>query len=85
MISKLSFVVKCKEFNKPKFRVWLNENMLLEQTYICSNEYEVLLETCEVNIESGSYTLKLEPLTNSIFEISSIKVNDVPSEIKFSI
>lgn len=83
MIIALSFIVKSNDYNRPKFRIWLNDKMLLEQTYICSNEYEVLYETCEIELECASYELKLEPLTNSEFEISRIRVNDLPVESNF--
>lgn len=86
MITNFSCVVSCNNLNRPKFRIWLNDKMLLEQTYICNNEYEVLYETCELDLESGFYNINLESLTSNIeFNVSKIKINDVAVGTSFTI
>lgn len=77
MIVNFSCVVSSANLNRPKFRIWINDTMLLEQTYICRNEYEVLYETCELNLEPGEYRVSLESLSDTTFDISKIKINDM--------
>ena len=81
-----SCIVSSANLNRPKFRIWLNNKMLLEQTYICSNEYEVLYETCELDLLPGSYELRLESLSeNATFNLSRIKIDDVLVGTSFTI
>lgn len=59
--------------------------MLLEQTYICSNEYDVIHETCELNLSPGLYFVKVEPLTNAVINVSNIRINDIEVGSSFNV
>jgi hypothetical protein len=70
---------------EPAYRVYVDDDLLTERTYIWGNRYEYVREHLSVLLEPGQHTLVVEPVKNqasqSQFTLLNFTINNQPAEL----
>jgi hypothetical protein len=76
--------VMCKwAVEPPAYRLYVNDELLTERTYIWDNSEQYVKEHIVVNLESGVHTLRLEPVASRavIFLKRNLTVDNRPQAL----
>ena len=77
---KVSFDLFCDKGNKPRYRLYVNDELFVERTYIWTdNKY--LRENLQIEASSGEYIIRLEKLDKCKMYIRNTKADYGPVEI----
>jgi hypothetical protein len=67
---------------QPSYRLYLDEDLLVERNYIWDNATHFLRERCELRLEPGEHKIAIQAQNPEIFVIKNVTLNSKPLEIK---
>ena len=77
---KVSFDLFCDKGDKPRYRLYVNDELFTERTYTWSgNKY--LRENLQILAPAGEYTIHLEKVDPAKFRIRNTRADHGPVEI----
>lgn len=66
MIDQLQFDLYCGDHaTKPGYRVYINDDLLTERTYLWNNAEEFVQEHCELRLPAGTHRLKIQSVNGA--------------------
>lgn len=77
----ISFNVYCKwDVTPPVYRIYVDDDLLTERTYIWNNSEHYIKEHILVNLEPGVHSLRVVHVDSEInrFKFYNLKINDAP-------
>ena len=77
---KVSFDLFCDKGNKPRYRLYVNNELFAERTYLWQGT-EYLRENLQVKASPGEYKITLQKLDKGKLNIRNTKVDFGPAEI----
>ena len=77
---KVSFDLFCDKGDKPRYRLYVNNELFAERTYIWQGT-EYLRENLQVEAPPGEYKITLQKLDKSKLNIRNTRVDFGPAEI----
>jgi len=80
----ISFSVYCKwVVTPPGYRIYVDNDLLTERTYIWRNDEQYVKEHVLVELEPGVHTLEIIPVNPDIsrFKIHDLKIDNVPDAL----
>jgi hypothetical protein len=77
---KISFDLFCDKGNNPRYRIYVNNELFTERTYIWTgNKY--VKENLQVEAPAGEYTISIEKVDPAKFRLRNTTVDFGPAEI----
>ena len=77
---KISFDLFCDKGNQPRYRVYVNDEMFTERTYIWQG-VKYVRENLQIKAPPGEYTVTVEKVDPAKFRVRNSKVDLGPAEI----
>lgn len=80
----ISVDVYCQWVTTPfAYRLYIDEDLLTERTYIWNNTEQYIVEQIVVNLEPGIHSLKVEHVGSQInkFRTNNFKINNKPANL----
>jgi len=77
---KISFDLFCDKGDSPRYRLYINDELFTERTYIWKGT-TYLRENLQIDAGPGDYEIRLEKLDPAKYRMRNLTVDDGPAEI----
>ena len=81
-IDILKFDLYCTDIsNKPQYRLYVDEDLLVERNYLWDNNVNCVRENCELRLSPGLHKITIISENPGIFTIKNPSFNSEPLEL----
>jgi hypothetical protein len=77
---KISFDLFCDKGENPRYRIYVNNELFTERTYIWKG-VKYVRENLQVNAPPGEYTIKIEKIDPGKFRVRNTKIDYGPAQL----